>query len=337
MTMDPYTHRLTLQGPTGQRDIDLSIGSLIIGRQVGCDLVLEDTLISRRHARLDCSAMDCTITDLNSSNGTRVNGERLVPDLPRLLAPGEIIQVGAYSLTYQQTPLTEPAPEPPPPAVEDKPKVEPKPKPAPEQPIEEKLPVKPPKKTTPAREEPPAQPPPPPKKARPQAPPPAPGPVPPGMEMRSTRLIQYLPDIYHTDFMARFLGIFEATSTPIEWTIDNFDLFLSPASAPPGFLPWLANWFNIPLDASWTEEKRRILLAEAHEIYARLGTRWSLCRILEIYTGVTPEIDDTAKDLEPHSFRVRLPIKPGQVNQTLVERLINSHKPAYTTYTLEFK
>ena len=257
--MDTYTHRITLQGPTGQRDIELTIGSLIIGRQMGCDLVLEDTLISRRHARLDCSAMDCTITDLNSSNGTRVNGERLVPDLPRLLAPGEVVQVGAFSLTYQQIPLSEPAPEPPPPVVQDKPKVEPKieskPEPVPEPPVEEKPPVKPPKKTAPAREEPPAQPPPPPKKARTQAPPPAPGPVPPGMEMRSTRLIQYLPDIYHTDFMARFLGIFESTSTPIEWTIDNFDLFLSPASAPPGFLPWLANWFNIPLDASWTEDK----------------------------------------------------------------------------------
>jgi phage tail-like protein len=334
--MDIYTHRIQIQGPTGTRTIDLSIGSMIIGRQAGCDLVLEDTLISRRHARLDVSAMDCTITDLNSSNGTRVNNERLLPDLPRLLASGETIQIGEFVLAYEQVTNQEVAVPPPPPKIES-----PQDELRAQQPAEAKPPAKPARKTAPIQEMPPVSPPsePPPQVPHPPVLPssaPSDESIPLGLELRSRKLIQYLPEIYHTDFMERFLGIFEATLTPIEWTIDNFDLFLSPRSAPQAFLPWLANWFNISLDATWTDEKRRLLLLEAHAIYARLGTRWALSRVLEIYTGSKPEIDDTNKDLEPHTFRVRLTMSASKTNRVVLEQLINLHKPAYTTYTLDF-
>jgi phage tail-like protein len=136
--------------------------------------------------------------------------------------------------------------------------------------------------------------------------------------------------------MSRFLGIFEATLVPIEWTIDNFDLFLSPDTSPQGFLPWLAGWFGLTFDSTWSDEKRRALLREAHQIYSRRGTHWALSRVLEIYTGEAPEIDDTGEKLEPFTFEVSLAQRKRDVDEGLIEALIDVHKPAHTSYKLKF-
>ena len=97
----------------------------------------------------------------------------------------------------------------------------------------------------------------------------------------------------------------------------------------------MANWFEIAFDPTWSEAQRRKLLAEAHQIYAKRGTRWALSRVIEIYTGRVPEIIDLGPDQEAFTFTVRLPLSGHDVNRALVEALIDAHKPAHTTYTLE--
>ncbi|MFO7536688.1 MAG: phage tail protein I, partial [Chloroflexota bacterium] len=160
---------------------------------------------------------------------------------------------------------------------------------------------------------------------------------PPGLSLDDSRYLQYLPDIYHTPFMKRFLALFESIYAPIEWTADNFDLYLNPKTAPADFLPWLANWFDITFDNSWSEAQRRTLLTEVHQIYARRGTKWALSRVLEIYTGHTPQIDDSSEDLDPATFTITLPLAESETNPSLVAQLINAHKPAHTAYRLTFK
>jgi phage tail-like protein len=149
--------------------------------------------------------------------------------------------------------------------------------------------------------------------------------------------MNFLPGIYHTDFMARFLGVFEAIQMPIEWNIDNFDLFLDPSTAPHDFLPWLENWFALPPGPNWSEAQRRTFLKEAHLLYARRGTGWALSRVLEIYTGVKPQIIDDDEKLDPHTFRVKIPLRKRELNPDLVEAIIDANKPAHTTYKLEFR
>jgi phage tail-like protein len=149
--------------------------------------------------------------------------------------------------------------------------------------------------------------------------------------------VNYLPGIYHSEFMLRFLGIFESILTPIEWNVENFDLYLDPHTCPTGFLPWLANWFRISFDPTWNEVQRRTLLAEAHQIYARRGTRWALSRVLEIYTGHRPEIIDQGQDLDAFTFVVKLPLNKSDVNQDVMAAIIESSKPAQATYKLEFR
>jgi P2-related tail formation protein len=101
------------------------------------------------------------------------------------------------------------------------------------------------------------------------------------------------------------------------------------------FLPWLENWFQLAQGSDWAPEQRRTFLKEAHQIYARRGTRWALTRVLEIYTGVTPEIEDSREDLEPFTFLVHIPTTQQQFKRAEIEALIDANKPAYTTFILE--
>ena len=74
----------------GERvDVDLAV---TIGRSPECDLQLNDTYLSSRHARVANDDGDLTIEDLASTNGTYVNQELLEGRL--LLERGDIVQVG---------------------------------------------------------------------------------------------------------------------------------------------------------------------------------------------------------------------------------------------------
>lgn len=52
-------------------------GRMTVGRGEGCDIVLEATEVSRQHAALEVAPEGVVVEDLDSSNGTFVNGERV--------------------------------------------------------------------------------------------------------------------------------------------------------------------------------------------------------------------------------------------------------------------
>jgi pSer/pThr/pTyr-binding forkhead associated (FHA) protein len=55
--------------------------------------------VSRRHAQVHRSGSGFVISDLGSTNGTYVNGERLIAD--HRLADGDIISIGAVNLRFE--------------------------------------------------------------------------------------------------------------------------------------------------------------------------------------------------------------------------------------------
>jgi phage tail-like protein len=343
-----FEFRLHITGPEEERDFVIPQGETLIGREPGNDLPLVYPMISRRHAVLRCSASECTLTDLESANGTLVNGARLNPNEPAALEDGMRIAIGPFELICSIIALAE----------EESPQAEQEPaaKPAQEAALEKREAAKPrptKKAERPAKAKSPGletdQ------QRQPESPEPPPGEPPsdgrlpgednlppwerpiPGLTLESLRLIQHLPGIYDTAFMRRFLGLFESILLPIEWNADHFDLYLDPGTSPETFLPWLSAWYEIVFDSTWTESQRRTLLKEAHQIHARRGTRASLSRLIEIYTGAAPEIIEFADPNDPFTFTIKLPIRERDANRQLLEQLIDTNKPAHTSYQLEFR
>ena len=70
----------------------------VIGRSRDCDVVLEDTGVSRRHAKLRHGPDGWTVTDLGSTNGVRVNGQHIHG--PHPLRAGDRIELGSTEVVF---------------------------------------------------------------------------------------------------------------------------------------------------------------------------------------------------------------------------------------------
>lgn len=79
------------------RHIALDRPRLTIGRRAFNDLMLDDLTVSGEHAVIQCHAQGCTLLDLGSHNGTRVNGIRVTQTA---LAEGDQIEIGVYNLAF---------------------------------------------------------------------------------------------------------------------------------------------------------------------------------------------------------------------------------------------
>jgi len=77
---------------------DLEEGTQGIGRDAANAIQVHDTEVSRRHAELRYDGVLCTVTDLDSSNGTFVNFQKIAATHP--LTSGDRIQVGGTILLY---------------------------------------------------------------------------------------------------------------------------------------------------------------------------------------------------------------------------------------------
>src|SRR6185436_3579281 len=80
------------------RTVPASGSSIRIGRAPECELVLRDARASRRHARLAARDGVLVLTDLGSTNGTRVNGHRISEVV---LGAGDRILIGETTLTIE--------------------------------------------------------------------------------------------------------------------------------------------------------------------------------------------------------------------------------------------
>ena len=75
-----------------------ALGSVTVGRSFEATVPIFHVSLSRRHARLRFGRA-VTIEDLGSRNGTVVGGCRLEPGEMRVVQPGEVMQLGAVSVT----------------------------------------------------------------------------------------------------------------------------------------------------------------------------------------------------------------------------------------------
>lgn len=165
---------------------------------------------------------------------------------------------------------------------------------------------------------------------------------------------KYLPAIYaESDFMGRFLMIFESIQRPIEDMVQNIAHYFDPNTTPEELLPWLASWVNIVLDDSWPIERRRRLVKSAVELFQWRGTRRGMTEYLRVYAGVEPQIVEGSGGIPlggntrlgwntvlgsgmHHTFTVTLEVEdPESLNVGHLKAIIEAEKPAHAGYKLQ--
>lgn len=90
-------------GPDKGKTVELSTGAFTIGRHPESNLVLADDEASSHHAVIETDAEGkATLRDLNSTNGTFLNGSKIEGGIP--LEGSEHLRIGQSSLTVSERP-----------------------------------------------------------------------------------------------------------------------------------------------------------------------------------------------------------------------------------------
>lgn len=291
-----------LSGPDQNTDqLIVTEQGLRIGRTKDNNLFLDNRELSRQHARIMWRADEerYYVEDLNSSNGSWINDARLNPREPRELRPGDVLRFGPYVLTLTRFIM--------PVAQSDEPQ-------------ELRMPMIQSLTTDHERIH--------------------QDPYLPGISRTRSSWLQYLPGIFsEDDFAGRYLLIFESMFSPIFWTLDHFDLYLTPELAPEEWLHWMVSWFDLLMIDELPIDRKRAIVRQVGWLFLRRGTRVGMERLLDLYFGVTAQIIEPPN--EYCHFIVRLPLSQSKVSlgtvdkRDVAERIITSQKPAFTSYTLE--
>lgn len=92
----PRPVRRALLTASGKR-FPFDAASIVVGRSRECDVVLQDSAISRKHAQITRQGEHWYITDMESVNGVHVNGRRV--DSTRLV-PGDEVTLGTTKIIF---------------------------------------------------------------------------------------------------------------------------------------------------------------------------------------------------------------------------------------------
>lgn len=91
------TRLIVLQKTGSARQVNLQRTPFVIGRADNCDLVLDNQLVSRSHAVIETNGNSVTIRDLQSHNGTYVNGVKVER---AWLKNGDEIRLGGSQIRF---------------------------------------------------------------------------------------------------------------------------------------------------------------------------------------------------------------------------------------------
>jgi phage tail-like protein len=130
---------------------------------------------------------------------------------------------------------------------------------------------------------------------------------------RFSYLEQYLPAVYRDDedsasFLDRFLANIEGFFTTIEDRIAAVQGLFDVGSSPADALDWLAGWFGVALDPSWTDDKRRLFIGHATDFFKQRGTIRGLQNAVRfaIDDGIDPTLFTDASARKRAADRIRI-------------------------------
>jgi pSer/pThr/pTyr-binding forkhead associated (FHA) protein len=92
-----YGRLVLIVDGTAKREYVLTANTAVIGRGRECNVRLKDLAASSRHAAIISVRRDAIIEDLDSTNGTYVNGEMINK---QVLLDGDVITIGSNTMVY---------------------------------------------------------------------------------------------------------------------------------------------------------------------------------------------------------------------------------------------
>ena len=95
----PAERKLVVRDGDRVREV-LLVGTVTVGRSPTCEISAADPRLSRTHATFNVVGDDVIVRDLESSNGTHVNGERITEH--RLVA-ADTVEIGPFILRLAET------------------------------------------------------------------------------------------------------------------------------------------------------------------------------------------------------------------------------------------
>lgn len=113
-------------------------------------------------------------------------------------------------------------------------------------------------------------------------------------------LLRYLPEVYQedsksSDFLERYLGIFQSCYEDLEETIAGVAQYFEVENTPLEFLQWLAAWVGMEDYYIWPEDSLRYLLKNAMSFYQWRGTKKSVLELVKLYTKEEPYLVEQSK------------------------------------------
>lgn len=92
------------------REVKISGDAAVLGKHADCDVLLDDSRVSRRHARIHLEGGRIVVEDLGSTNGTELGGQPV--EGTRAADPGEEIRIGPFSIvaTLPEATVMQPRP-----------------------------------------------------------------------------------------------------------------------------------------------------------------------------------------------------------------------------------
>lgn len=158
-----------------------------------------------------------------------------------------------------------------------------------------------------------------------------------------------LPGLFHDDdFTQRFTSALDEVLAPIFVTLDAIEAYVDPWLAPQDFLTWISQWVGMPIEDDLPEARKRALVANAAAIYTWAGTARGIADLVETYTGVRPEVEDSGgvsfsstpggeipgTDAASVTVRLRVPADVT-VDADRVTRLLRATLPAHLVPTVD--
>jgi pSer/pThr/pTyr-binding forkhead associated (FHA) protein len=95
--VDGYGRLVVREGKNARYEIELRQPVTVIGRAADAGVRLADQAVSRRHAEIRVSDDGATVSDLQSTNGTLLNGARVTT---AALVDGDELRIGETVLVF---------------------------------------------------------------------------------------------------------------------------------------------------------------------------------------------------------------------------------------------